>query len=63
MMPIASPCTKICAIDPHSGLCHGCGRTLDEIARWMSLTETEHQRIMAELSDRMSAARDARQRA
>jgi predicted Fe-S protein YdhL (DUF1289 family) len=51
-MPISSPCTKVCTIDPRSGLCRGCGRTLDEIAQWGSLGETERRRIMAELPQR-----------
>ena len=58
---ISSPCTKVCTIDPRSGLCAGCGRTLDEIARWGSLAEAERQRIMAELPQRrdIRAARRA----
>ena len=31
---IESPCNKICTLDPASGLCIGCGRSLAEIARW-----------------------------
>jgi predicted Fe-S protein YdhL (DUF1289 family) len=54
-MAIASPCTKVCTIDPRSGLCRGCGRTLDEIARWMSLGESERERIMTELPHRRAA--------
>jgi predicted Fe-S protein YdhL (DUF1289 family) len=54
-MAIASPCTKVCTIDPRSGLCHGCGRTLDEIARWASLSDGERDRIMAELPARSGA--------
>ena len=52
-MAIASPCTKVCIIDPRSKLCRGCGRTLDEIARWTSLDDGERQRIMAELPGRL----------
>lgn len=52
---IASPCTKVCTMDPRSSLCAGCGRTLDEIARWGSLSETERRRIMAELPQRREA--------
>ena len=48
-MAVTSPCTKVCTIDPRSGLCIGCGRTLDEIARWASLPENERLRIVAEL--------------
>jgi hypothetical protein len=54
-MPIASPCTKVCTIDPRSQLCRGCGRTLDEIARWMSLGDGERRRITAELPQRLEA--------
>ena len=54
-MAIASPCNKVCTIDPRSGLCHGCGRTLGEIAQWASLSESERRRIMAELPQRRGA--------
>ena len=52
-MSIVSPCTKVCTIDPRSGLCGGCGRTLGEIAQWMSLDEGERGRIMRELPQRL----------
>ena len=52
-MPIQSPCNKICTIDAPSGLCAGCGRTLDEIARWTTLSDGERARIMAELPQRL----------
>jgi predicted Fe-S protein YdhL (DUF1289 family) len=51
-MSISSPCTKVCTIDPRTGLCGGCGRTLDEIAQWGSLSEAERRRVMAELPQR-----------
>jgi uncharacterized protein len=54
MVSIETPCTKVCSIDPGSGLCIGCGRTLDEIANWLSLSETERRRIMAELPRRVA---------
>jgi predicted Fe-S protein YdhL (DUF1289 family) len=56
MSPIASPCTKVCTIDPVSGLCRGCGRRIEEIARWASLTDGERACIMAELPARLAAA-------
>ena len=49
-----SPCVKVCQMDPRRGLCLGCARTLDEIARWGSLTDGERDRIMAELPSRRS---------
>jgi predicted Fe-S protein YdhL (DUF1289 family) len=50
---ISSPCIKICEIDPASRLCRGCGRTLDEIARWGSLEEAQRLAIMASLAARL----------
>jgi len=51
-----SPCVKVCVIDPASRLCSGCGRTLDEIARWGAMGEAERARIMAILPERMRCA-------
>ncbi|MDQ7735614.1 DUF1289 domain-containing protein [Halomonas sp. SpR1] len=36
-----SPCVQICQIEPTTSVCHGCGRTLDEIASWGGMTEAE----------------------
>jgi uncharacterized protein len=51
---IESPCTKICTLDARSGLCLGCGRTVDEIACWTALSAAERTRIMAELPGRVA---------
>jgi uncharacterized protein len=50
---ISSPCVKVCVIDAASGLCSGCGRSLDEIARWGGLMEEQRRHIMAGLPQRM----------
>jgi predicted Fe-S protein YdhL (DUF1289 family) len=52
MDPMESPCRNVCVIDPDTGLCHGCKRTLTEIASWGSLTAAERRRIMHELPAR-----------
>jgi hypothetical protein len=49
---IVSPCVNVCTIDPLSGLCVGCGRTLDEIARWGTMSSAEREMIMRELPAR-----------
>jgi predicted Fe-S protein YdhL (DUF1289 family) len=56
-MSIESPCLKICVMDATSELCRGCGRTLSEIGAWSSIADSERRSIMAELPDRMRAAR------
>ncbi|TCR64842.1 DUF1289 domain-containing protein [Bosea sp. BK604] len=54
MSGISTPCIKICVIDPASSLCEGCGRTLQEIAQWAVLSETERLAIMAALPGRLA---------
>jgi uncharacterized protein len=48
-----SPCVKICTYDPASGLCRGCGRTLEEIGAWYSMTDSERRAVMEELPERL----------
>jgi hypothetical protein len=55
-MSTESPCIAVCLIDPKTGLCLGCGRTLPEIARWPRLDRTERHAIMAGLAQRMTDA-------
>jgi predicted Fe-S protein YdhL (DUF1289 family) len=49
---IPSPCVKTCTLDPRSGLCLGCGRTIEEIAAWGTMDAADRARIMAELPAR-----------
>jgi uncharacterized protein len=55
MPEIETPCTKVCTLDPASGLCRGCGRTGGEIERWTRLSGAERRRIMAALPQRLAA--------
>jgi uncharacterized protein len=55
MADIETPCSKVCAVDPVSTLCVGCGRTVAEIAGWIGFTPAERTRIMAELPQRLAA--------
>jgi uncharacterized protein len=57
MPAIETPCTKVCTLDPASQLCLGCGRNLDEIARWASLSANERTRIISELPTRLARLR------
>ena len=50
---VSTPCIKICTLDPQTGICAGCGRTLEEIARWGGMAESERQRIMHLLPARL----------
>ena len=57
MSAIATPCIKVCAIDPASHLCSGCGRTLEEIGTWLRLTPDERITVMGRLPARLAALR------
>jgi hypothetical protein len=52
--PAVSPCIKVCTLDPASTTCLGCGRTLDEIARWGRASEPERRAILALLPERLA---------
>jgi predicted Fe-S protein YdhL (DUF1289 family) len=49
---IASPCTKVCVM--RGAYCAGCHRTLDEIARWGEMEDTERAQVLAALPARRS---------
>jgi predicted Fe-S protein YdhL (DUF1289 family) len=55
--PIKTPCVQVCAIDPESNLCLGCFRSLEEIARWVRLTDAQREQVMAEAPARRSRIR------
>jgi uncharacterized protein len=46
-----TPCVGTCAVRD-DGLCAGCLRSLDEIARWGGMTLEEQRRVMASLAAR-----------
>jgi len=57
---LETPCVNICLIDSDSGLCVGCGRTIDEISRWGMMSAPERRKIMARLPARLETAEAAK---
>jgi predicted Fe-S protein YdhL (DUF1289 family) len=53
--PMLSPCIGICHLDA-GGLCEGCHRTADEIARWTAYTDAERLHLMHEVLPRRAEA-------
>jgi predicted Fe-S protein YdhL (DUF1289 family) len=51
-----SPCIGVCIIDPKSGFCRGCARTIGEIAGWLDFSAEERQRILMALVERQRPA-------
>lgn len=54
--PVPSPCTNICRMDPASGYCAGCWRTIDEIVQWSTLSDADKRTVWAALERRRIAA-------
>jgi predicted Fe-S protein YdhL (DUF1289 family) len=50
---LETPCVNICLLDPATGTCLGCGRTLAEIASWAAMSDAERRAVMAALPARM----------
>lgn len=49
---VASPCIKICVVDPATRLCVGCFRTIDEITQWSRMTNDTRQTILDDRPNR-----------
>ena len=47
-----SPCVSVCQMDPMTGYCVGCLRTIDEIRDWIISTPDERHKILARLAGR-----------
>jgi predicted Fe-S protein YdhL (DUF1289 family) len=49
---VDSPCVNWCQINPQNKYCFGCYRTIEEIAAWSDLNESEKQAVWEKLSQR-----------
>ncbi|MGE5338814.1 MAG: DUF1289 domain-containing protein [Gemmatimonadota bacterium] len=54
--PVASPCVSVCRMNPATGYCEGCLRTIDEIAGWTVFDDDEKRAIVAQLPRRRAVA-------
>lgn len=54
---VASPCVNVCAIDPVTTWCIGCGRSGDEIQEWFDAGDRRRRSILSALPERMELLR------
>lgn len=54
--PVPSPCISVCRMDTRTGLCEGCYRTIEEIARWSALPDAERRAVWRAIGERRAAA-------
>ena len=57
---VPSPCTDVCRIDPGTGWCEGCLRTIDEIGAWGALDDRARRDIWKRLPARRQRLADER---
>jgi predicted Fe-S protein YdhL (DUF1289 family) len=57
-----SPCVGVCVLDPGTGLCRWCRRTIEEIAAWPALAPAERAAILERLRDRAPRPQRCRRR-
>jgi len=50
---IDSPCVGVCT-NLFDDICKGCGRTAEEVFRWVEMTEEEKKLILDRLNDQNS---------
>ena len=48
---VESPCINVCKIE--NDVCIGCGRTLEEIAHWSEMTDTEKEQVNANIQNKI----------
>ena len=48
-----SPCIGVCVLNPHTQLCDGCYRTLNEIAAWWDYTPDQKREVLAQTEARL----------
>ena len=53
---IQSPCVRVCQLDPDTGFCRGCYRTVDEIAGWPEMSDRDKEECLNLLAERKERA-------
>ena len=49
---VPSPCINVCRMNKATGLCEGCLRTIDEIAKWSSFGDETKRAVWDEIERR-----------
>lgn len=51
-MNFESPCNRVCTLDPVTGYCIGCRRTMHEISHWVAMSDAERDAVRQALPAR-----------
>jgi hypothetical protein len=53
---VKSPCINQCSLNPATGICTGCFRTIDEIVAWAAMSNEQRIAVIKQLAYRRKAA-------
>ena len=53
-----TPCRSICHME--NDICLGCGRTLEQIAQWLYITDEEREQVLDQLKNNETYSRNQR---
>ncbi len=53
---VESPCVKRCRVDPDTGRCEGCLRSIAEIANWTRMSNERRRRVLKRIAAAAPAA-------
>ncbi len=56
---IPSPCISVCTLDDDTGLCKGCLRSDEEIARWLRMSDAEKTQVLENIARRRETIGDS----
>lgn len=50
--PDNSPCIGVCEMDPNTGMCEGCLRTMEEISGWSQFSSEKKAQVWQNINRR-----------
>lgn len=50
---VPSPCIGLCILDPETGFCKGCLRTIEEIGAWIGLDDDARRAVLERVAQRL----------
>ena len=49
---VPSPCIGLCVLDPETGFCKGCFRSIEEIGAWIGLDDVGRRQVLDRVAER-----------
>lgn len=53
----SSPCIAICSTSQGDDICRGCGRTFEEVSRWLEMSEPQKDAVWSRIDAEGTALR------